>query len=234
MTNNLVIFKKLKSDLESTISEEVDFNEWSNDLNEMLKSLKPKSISLKSFFKEFVEFIEKEIVYKDEYSKKQLFRWAVQQSYRQLYNKSRKRSYLPKDNTFSSELKKSITPLINSARGEIYEEMAIAVISNVYKYEFKEKNISAVKQKRFNLQNKKSRILDIWLKPIDTAIEVKSGRVYLSSHIKKEIEKDALLLKNRTINEYWWMLFYGASQSVIDKLQSSGIKFIDMGFERDD
>jgi len=30
------------------------------------------------------------------------------------------------------------------------------------------------------------------------------------------------------------MLFYGASKAVIDKLQSNGIKYIDMGFEKDD
>ena len=73
----------------------------------------------------------------------------------------------------------------------------------------------------------------MFLEPTKTAIEVKSGRVYLSSHIRKEIQKDTLLLQENRVKEYWWMLFYGASQSVINSLENSGIKIIDMGFEKD-
>ena len=234
MISNLEIFQKLKNDLESTINIEVDFNDWSNNLNDKLKKLKQKNTPLKVFFKDFVDFIEQGITFNDEDTNKQIFRWAVKQSFTQLHNKSRKRSYLPKENTFSHEFKKTITPKMNSARGEIYEQMALAVLLKVYKDEFKEKNIKVIKQKRFKVEDNKARIIDIWLEPINTAIEVKSGRVFLSSHIRKEIEKDAILIKKGLVKEYWWMLFYGASQSVIKSLENNGIKIIDMGFKKND
>ncbi len=207
----LDIFEKLKIEIEKNIDEDTEFSEFSKYLIKKLKKLKPKDIPIKMFFKEFVEFIEDKIVLKDEdeYDQEQLLCWAVGQSFTQNYNKNRKREYLPKSDIFTSKIKKSITPQMNSARGKIYENMALKIILDTKKEEFKEKKIKVLTQKRFKISSKKARIIDIFLDPIKTAIEVKSGRVYLSSHIREEIKKDSIIIKNGEVKEYWWMLFYG-------------------------
>ncbi|HEX6902139.1 MAG TPA: hypothetical protein VF789_20655 [Thermoanaerobaculia bacterium] len=59
------------------------------------------------------------------------------------------------------------------------------------------------------------------------ALEAKSGTVFFSRSIRKQIDKDKYLLENGVFSRVIWVLLQGASQRVREALQNSGIIVVD-------
>ncbi|GAB6040220.1 hypothetical protein JCM17961_08940 [Endothiovibrio diazotrophicus] len=75
---------------------------------------------------------------------------------------------------------------------------------------------------------------DLYIEELGMMIEIKSGRVHHNRHVRRQIRKDAQLLRDGVVDECHWFLFYGASKRVLDDLDRSGIDFYDFEFGFDD
>jgi hypothetical protein len=75
---------------------------------------------------------------------------------------------------------------------------------------------------------------DIFILELATIIEVKSGRICLSAAVSAQIERDRLLLNRRQVRHVEWILFGGASVSVLDRLDHANIGFLDLSFDQRD
>jgi hypothetical protein len=76
------------------------------------------------------------------------------------------------------------------------------------------------------------RRVDIFIFELSAIVEVKSGRICLSAEVRAQIEKDRLLLKRRKVRHVDWILFGGASVSVLDRLDHANIGFLDLSISQ--
>ena len=127
-----------------------------------------------------------------------------------------------------------LTP--NRARGKTFELLGLALVEyylrNIENYSGPI-NISADKTvfESYDADGRYAkRRYDLYLLDFKIGVEIKSGRISYHGGIKDQIYKDHYLLKKKLINDVWWFLYYGASQSVIRELLKRKIKYIDLGF----
>jgi hypothetical protein len=55
-----------------------------------------------------------------------------------------------------------------------------------------------------------------------------SYRPCLCHFVREQIKKDAWLLKHQKVDQIWWLLFQGATPSVLKALTNSGVIYIDV------
>jgi hypothetical protein len=60
---------------------------------------------------------------------------------------------------------------------------------------------------------------------------VKSGRICLNARSRSQIDKDSLLLRKQVVKQVDWILFDGASSSVLDRLDRANIGFLDISYQ---
>jgi len=130
-----------------------------------------------------------------------------------------------------------ITSLLNRSKGASYEKMAAAVvISNAIEMlEIPEPEI-LLDRKEFQCfeEGNEKRRCDIFLVNQKIAYEIKSYRVCNCRFVREQICKDAWLLKNKQLEQVWWMLFQSATPSVLKSLTQNGIIYLDVLNDKDD
>lgn len=130
--------------------------------------------------------------------------------------------------TLDNDLWKKGSLTQNRARGEMFELMAETLIHNVFGQK------AFIKQKTYVTPHGK-RVIDLYEAESRVAIEVKSGHVRLSRHIKKQIDLDFYIMKNEAeVENIVWMCFRGATKSVINILKSKGIQYCDIEYDKID
>jgi hypothetical protein len=125
---------------------------------------------------------------------------------------------------------------MNSSRGEYYERLlAQNLLRSMLSNEHPGRSFSfVVDRKVFRVGNPHgapmSRRADIWVPEAGLMVEVKSGRVSLDHHVRRQIELDRTLLDRGEARACWWFLFYGASPRTLDALDDHSLLFWDLGF----
>ncbi len=125
---------------------------------------------------------------------------------------------------------------MNSSRGEYYESLlAQNLLRSMLSNEHPDRSFSfIVDRKVFRVRNAHgepmSRRADIWVPEAGLMVEVKSGRVSLNHHVRRQIELDRTLLDLGEARACWWFLFYGASSRTLDALDDHSLLFWDLGF----
>jgi hypothetical protein len=71
------------------------------------------------------------------------------------------------------------------------------------------------------------RRVDVFWPNYSLALEAKSGMIFFSRSIRKQIDKDKYLLEQGVFSRVIWVLLQGASQRVREALQNAGIIVID-------
>lgn len=71
------------------------------------------------------------------------------------------------------------------------------------------------------------RRIDNYLPETRQAVESKYVRITASARTKKQILKDAYLLKEGAVSEVIWVLFYGGSSRVMQMLKDNNIQVVD-------
>lgn len=124
-----------------------------------------------------------------------------------------------------------ITSILNRSKGSSYEKMATAIVlaNAVEELDIKEPLI-LVDKKVFACyeDGNENRRCDIYLENRNIAYEVKSYRPCLCRFVREQIKKDAWLLNHQKVDQIWWLLFQGATSSVLKALTSNGITYIDV------
>lgn len=138
------------------------------------------------------------------------------------------------------ELSRHIVMMTNSARGQIYE----TTFGQTFVRELLEKRFpgEAIQYDYDRLrvgvpqEGNKFRRYDILAeaKGVRIGVEIKSGRVSLTSFIRRQIEKDRALLKHGAVGECYWLLYRGASKGVLHRLDDAGIAYFDLAFDVED
>lgn len=124
----------------------------------------------------------------------------------------------------------------NRARGKTFEQMGMILVE--YYLRTIEGYSGPVRMSAdktmfdsIDAQGKRSkRRFDLYLWDFNIGVEIKSGRIYYNANTRNQISKDKYLLLNRTIDDVWWFLFYGASKTVLNEMQKQNISYIDLGF----
>jgi len=125
---------------------------------------------------------------------------------------------------------------LNRNRGKLYENVFGAqLISNHLKSTQPERQYTILIDRvvfQIELPNGciAKRRADVYIPETRTMVEIKSGRIGLTKHIKKQIYKDMILLKNKEIDSCFWFLFYGATSGVIKRLENGLIDYFDFEF----
>jgi len=103
--------------------------------------------------------------------------------------------------------------------------MGEVTISNVFGIK------SFNKQKVFDTPFGKRRV-DLYSEKEKLIIEVKSGYARSRAFIRKQIKKDAYIVKNNPkITKAVWILFRGGTKPLIDYLKKYHIEYIDMEYD---
>jgi len=76
------------------------------------------------------------------------------------------------------------------------------------------------------------RFIDLWFDDHRTIVEVKSGYVCASRSTRGQVRKDGwLLAQHPAVDEVVWLLFRGASRSLLQRLASAGIEAVDVEWD---
>ncbi len=118
----------------------------------------------------------------------------------------------------------------NNFKGALYEQMAAtAVMSQLHERGDVTEYDVVVDKTTFKCFDDKPKIrrFDIYVPQIKTAYEVKSYRVLKNKFTRQQILKDSWLLQHKLVHEIQWLLFEGASNTVLQTLTQHKIIYID-------
>lgn len=119
-----------------------------------------------------------------------------------------------------------ITLLQNRTRGSLFELMGELTISNIYNI----KNLQT--QKIFNTPIGKRKV-DLFSTTERLMIEIKSGYARSNAFTRKQIKKDAYLVRhNSDVDKCVWLLYRGATQPLKRYLEKYNIEYFDVEYDR--
>jgi hypothetical protein len=134
-------------------------------------------------------------------------------------------------------IRKELTLALNRSRGKGYEEgLGNWVVRNALSRNYPNQVFDCeIDRHVFQIEDAQGQIVtrraDIFIRDLLIIVEIKSGRICLDKHIRSQIEKDKYLLARNIVKDVYWILFRGASASVLDHLDSANIAFLDFSYE---
>lgn len=158
--------------------------------------------------------------------------------YQNIYYRSlTKEPLAPGLELLETDIRKELTLVLNRSRGKGYEVgLGNWVVQDALRKNYPDQTFDCEIDRRvFQIEDTQGQVIarraDIFVPDLMVIVEIKSGRMCLNKHIRSQIAKDKYLLQRNIVKEVYWILFGGASASVLDHLDAANINFLDFSYE---